>query len=69
MEIKAEGVRSKCCACCKADAKYEIILKKSLMGSVALCENCLREMYSEIGKILIPKSPENIIKKKLEVRS
>lgn len=67
MEVKVDGVKGKCVGC-KADAKYEIVLKKSLLGGVYLCENCMREIYSEIGKILVPKSPENIIKKKAEVR-
>lgn len=68
MEIKVDGVKNKCIGC-RADAKYEIVLKKSLLGGMCLCENCMREIYSEIGKILIPKSPENIIKKKAEVRN
>lgn len=71
MEVRVDKVRGQCCVSgCKNNGKYEIVFKRPLLGGLVLCESCLRGMYSEIGKVLIPKSPENIIKKnKLEVRN
>ena len=70
MEIKTVLTKEKCDSVgCKEDAKYSVQIKKSLLGgNLCLCENCMRELYASVGKILIPKSPENIIKKKTEVK-
>ena len=35
---------------------------------INLCEQCMREMYEVIGKTIVPKSPDNIINKKLKQR-
>ena len=33
-----------------------------------LCGDCLKELYQAIGKVVVPKSPDNLIKKAVKRR-
>lgn len=69
MEIKKlENIKVKCDFYgCNNMADYTINLKRGIFrGYTDLCKDCLTELYSVAGKILIPQSPVNILKKKKE---
>ncbi len=53
---------------CKNIADFKVE-KSGFFRSVGLnlCNCCINELYSEIGKIVVPKSPENIFNKKIKV--
>ncbi len=60
--------RIKCdTAGCKNYATYKIILKPkiSLSTGVYVCTKCAKDMYEDLGKLFVPKSPVNMIKKNL----
>ena len=61
---KALG-RLKCDASgCTNLAKYTILNKKFLFdGNVYLCEDCISELYGEIGKFVVPKAIKPVYKK------
>lgn len=49
---------------CNNVADYCIINKKFIFdGNVYLCDDCLRELYTEIGKFIVPKNLKPIYKK------
>lgn len=49
---------------CSNKAEYMLKSRKMFkIGDMFFCKQCLEELYAEIGKIIIPKSPENIFKK------
>lgn len=50
---------------CKNRATYKIVVKKSLMFSgIYLCDECAKNVYTDLGKLFVPKSPTNVLKKK-----
>lgn len=56
IKCDASGCNNKCC--------YAIVNKKFVFdGNVYLCENCLNELYGEIGKYIVPKNIKSIYKK------
>lgn len=56
--------RLKCDASgCNNMAQYTILNKKFIFdGNVYLCEDCMKELYGEIGKYIVPKSIKPIYK-------
>lgn len=65
MKIEQLEVKVRCDAgLCKNYAKYVITDKGVMPGrKIYLCENCANEIYNALGKLFVPKSPENFIKK------
>ena len=61
-----DNVRIKCDTMgCKNNAKYKLVIKKSLLFSgLYLCDDCAKNIYTDLGKLFVPKSPTNVIKKK-----
>ena len=37
-------------------------------GGLYLCRDCMRDLYETIGKEIVPKSPDNLIKKAVKRR-
>ncbi len=52
---------------CKNNAAYNFEIKGR--GKCFLCADCLEELFAEYRAHTVPKSPQNIIKKKQERRS
>ncbi len=49
---------------CKNTANFMLKSRKLFkVGDMYFCSDCLKELHSEISKIITPKSPENIMKK------
>lgn len=65
MIVEKAKVRVKCDASgCNNLCNYVIVNKKFVFdGSVYLCENCMKSLYAEIGKFMIPKNVKPIYKK------
>ena len=77
MELVKLNVRARCdMGLCKNIAEYSIsasTVKAHLpwrreAGGTYICASCLKELYAAIGKVLIPKSPDNLIKKAIKRR-
>ena len=50
---------------CKNISAYSITNKHFVISTnMYLCKDCMKELYSAIGKILVPKSPKNILNNK-----
>ncbi len=66
MEIEKVRMNIKCDGSgCKNLATYTILNKKFVFdSSIHLCDACLNELYSIIGKIVVPKNIEPIYKSK-----
>lgn len=66
MQVSKTGVKTKCeMSMCKREAVYQFCLDNGdKRNSLNLCENCVKELYGQIGKILTPKSPKNMLNKK-----
>ena len=65
MNIEQTKVKIRCSVSgCNEQSKYTIVNKKFVFdGSVYLCENCINELYGEIGKLMVPKNVKPIYKK------
>ena len=65
MKVEKTKTKVKCDASgCLKMSDYQIVNKKFVFdGSVYLCEQCMNELYGEIGKYFIPKSLKPIYKK------
>ena len=63
--VEKAKVKIKCDAsACSNLCNYVIVNKKFVFdGSIYLCENCMNELYGEIGKYFIPKNVKPIFKK------
>ena len=77
MELVKLNVKVRCdMGLCKNLAAYSIAPsrpKASLpwrreAGGTYICEECLTALYAAIGKVLVPKSPDNMIKKAIKRR-
>ncbi len=66
MQVRKLSVKTKCeMPMCKNDAAYQFSADSGdRRNSLNLCENCMRELYGQIGKIITPKSPKNVFNKK-----
>ena len=65
MLVEKSKVKVKCDASgCSNPCVYTIVNKKFVFdGNVYLCENCMNELYGEIGKYMVPKNLKPIYKK------
>lgn len=65
MQVERSRTRVKCDASsCNNLCDYTIVNKRFVFdGNIYLCENCMRELYGEIGKYMIPKNVKPIYKK------
>jgi len=74
MELVKLNVRSRCdMHLCRNLAEYRVGSgggMAHLFGSsgLYLCHDCLVKLYEAIGKELVPKSPDNLIKKAVKRR-
>lgn len=77
MELVKLNVRARCdMGLCKNIASYSIssggakahLPWRREAGGTYICEDCLKALYVAIGKILVPKSPDNMIKKAIKRR-
>lgn len=66
MQVRKLGVKTRCeMPTCKNTAAFQFVAENGdSRNSLNLCEDCIRELYGQIGKILTPKSPKNILNKK-----
>ena len=53
---------------CKNDADYQFATK-GRAGKCFLCKKCLAELTAQGKTLSVPKSPQNAIKKKMELKS
>lgn len=65
MLVEKNKAKVKCDASgCNNISNYTIVNKKFVFdGNVYLCENCLNELYGEIGRYMIPKNVKPMYKK------
>ena len=65
MLVEKAKTKIKCDASgCNNIAEFAIVNKRFVFdGSVYLCSNCLNELYSEIGKYMVPKNLKPLYKK------
>ena len=75
MELTKLSVNARCdMHLCPRFAAYRIQTGRGIVarfmggGGLYLCPECLRELYETIGKELVPKSPDNLIKKAIKRR-
>ena len=75
MELTKLSVNARCdMHLCPRLATYRIrtgrsgISRLTSASGLYLCSECLRELYETIGKELVPKSPDNLIKKAIKRR-
>lgn len=64
--MKIERLKSlvKCdVASCRRKAEYTIVSGVSVSQNINLCRDCAVEIYEALGKILVPKSPQNMLNK------
>lgn len=66
MQVNKLSVKTKCeMPMCKNYAAYQFVADGGdKRNSLNLCEDCIKELYGQIGKILTPKSPKNMLNKK-----
>ena len=77
MELMKLSVKARCdMGLCKNLAAYSIasggqkahLPWRREAGGTYICQECLEKLYAAIGKVLVPKSPDNVIKKAVERR-
>ena len=75
MELIKLNVKSRCdMHLCRNAAEYRISVGKGVLShffgnnGIYLCRDCLIKLYEEIGRTVIPKSPDNLIKKAVKRR-
>ena len=75
MELIKLNVDSRCdMNLCRNRAEYRVATGKGGLSAVFggagiyLCRDCLVKLYEAIGKVLVPKSPDNVIKKAIKRR-
>ncbi len=66
MTIEQVPYKAKCdMPGCKNVSSYVIRNKRFLASqNMYLCKDCMHELYSQIAKLIVPKSPKNILNKK-----
>ena len=75
MELIKINVATRCdMHLCRNAAKYRVSTGKSGLShffggtGIYLCHDCLLKLYEAIGKEIVPKSPDNLIKKAVKRR-
>ena len=76
MELIKLNVRSRCdTPLCRNLAEVRFSTGKGVLSrffggaGIYLCHDCLIKLYEAIGKEIVPKSPDNLIKKAVKRRS
>jgi hypothetical protein len=73
MEVIASklGIRVRCdMAMCKEVAEWSFgRAAGAAFNRINLCGGCMKEIYSAIGKLIVPSSPMNVVKREVEARS
>lgn len=66
MNVEQTKIKIKCSASgCNNQSEYTIVNKKFVFdGNFYLCQNCMKELYTLLGGVLVPKSPNPIYKKR-----
>ena len=65
MQIKK--VKGKVCSFCKQEANFRLGFKKiHILFHTYFCLDCLKKLYSELGKQFVPKSLNEPFMKKIE---
>ena len=54
------------CYCCKNKANFKMQLNKK---EFYFCKDCLNNLYSNIGKFIMPKSPESLLKRDNRIKN
>ena len=76
MELMKLNVKARCdMGLCKNLAEYSVAggakahlpWRREAAGTY-ICHDCLVELYAAIGRVLVPKSPDNLIKKAVKRR-
>ena len=65
MEVSKIKSRVRCdIGLCKNNAVY-VIGGKGVMPNrkLYICEECMKQLYEQFSAVMVPKSPENLIKK------
>ena len=70
MEVTKLNVKARCDVhLCRGLANYRIVGLKGFGGSgLYLCSDCLTKLYEAVGREIVPKSPDNLIKKAVKRR-
>ena len=74
MQLEKLNVKSRCdMHLCRNVAEYRIGsgggISRVFGGTgLYLCKDCLKKLYEAIGKVIVPKSPDNLIKKAVKRR-
>jgi len=77
MELVKLNVKARCdMGLCKNIAEYSIapggakahVPWRREAGGTYICRECLVKLYEAIGKVVVPKSPDNLIKKAIKRR-
>ena len=64
MRIEKIAQSVKCdIASCGKTAVYTVHGGAGLARNINLCEQCARELYKELSKLFVPKSPQNVVAK------
>ncbi len=65
MEIRKINYPVRCdMGLCRKQAVFSIGGKNTLLRrQLNLCEDCIAELYKELGRLITPKSPKNMITK------
>lgn len=67
MEIVDINIRVRCdMPNCKEVAKYKVVKPGFLKNAgLMLCKNCMMELYKTLGEHIVPKSPSNMLNRKI----
>jgi hypothetical protein len=65
MQLEKVTIKTKCdIPGCLNYADYTLKLRKFWnIGNTNFCKSCLQKMHKEVGAVLTPKSPNNMLKK------
>ena len=59
-----KSIRRNKCNVCLQSSEYVILVKKQKITSkIYLCGECLKDMYFDLSKFVVPRSPRNILNK------
>lgn len=66
MKIEQIGYKCKCdMPGCKNLSSFALVNKRFLSSqNINMCKDCMQELYKNLAKIIVPKSPKNIMNKK-----
>ena len=54
---------------CKQSARFKVVKEGFVRNAgLLLCKDCMAELYSVLGGHLIPKSPDNVLNKRVKAK-